>query len=131
MGVCFAPKDFWGNIMADCLFCKIIRGDIPAKKAYEDDRAFAFHDINPQAPVHVLIIPKRHIAGVEAVSDEFAADVGHLFTVAAQLGRELGVAASGYRTVCNVGGDAGQTVPHLHVHLVGGKPMGWPPFPNR
>ena len=117
--------------MTDCLFCKIIKGEIPSKKAYEDDRALAFHDINPQAPVHVLIIPKRHIAGVNTVTDADAADVGHLFVVAGKLGRELGVETSGYRAVCNVGPDAGQTVPHLHLHLVGGKPMGWPPFPNR
>lgn len=117
--------------MTECLFCRMLKGEIPAKKVYEDDRAFAFHDINPQAPVHVLIIPKRHIVGVTEVSDADAADVGHLFTVAAKLARELGVAESGFRTVFNAGPDAGQTVHHLHLHLVGGKPMGWPPFPPR
>lgn len=117
--------------MTDCLFCRMIRGEIPAKKVYEDDGAFAFHDINPQAPVHVLIVPKQHIVGVAEITDENAAAVGHLFAVAAKLGRELGVEQSGYRTVFNVGPDAGQTVHHLHLHLVGGKPMGWPPFPPR
>lgn len=116
--------------MSECLFCRMLKGEIPAQKAYEDDRAFAFHDINPQAPVHLLIIPKRHIVGVAQVTDEVAADVGHLFTVAAKLGRELGIEESGYRTVFNVGPHAGQTVHHLHLHLVGGKPMGWPPFPR-
>ncbi len=116
--------------MTGCLFCKIIRGEIPSKKVYEDERAFAFEDINAQAPVHVLIIPKKHIVGVAEVTDEQSSEVGHLFVVAAKLGRELGVEQTGYRTVFNVGADAGQTVHHLHLHLVGGKPLGWPPFPN-
>lgn len=107
----------------------MIQGEIPVKIAYQDDRAFAFHDMNPQAPVHVLIIPKRHIAGVAQVTEADAGDVGYLFAVAAKLARELGVEASGYRTVFNIGEHAGQSVHHLHLHLVGGKPMGWPPFP--
>lgn len=107
----------------------MIQAEIPVNVAYQDDRAFAFHDINPQAPVHVLIVPKRHIAGVAQVTETDAADVGYLFVVAAKLARELGVETSGYRTVFNVGEHAGQSVHHLHLHLVGGKPMGWPPFP--
>lgn len=130
MGVCFAPKNFWETIMSDCIFCRIIKGEIPSKKAYEDDRTFAFHDINPAAPVHILIIPKRHIAGVNTVTDAESADVGHLFTVAAQLAREHEVEDSGYRTIFNTGPDAGQSVHHLHLHVIGGKPMGWPPFPR-
>jgi histidine triad (HIT) family protein len=108
----------------------MIRGEVPVKIAYQDERAFAFHDINAQAPVHVLIVPKRHIPGVAQVTGADAADVGYLFAVAAKLGREFNIETSGYRTVFNVGPDAGQSVHHLHLHLLGGKPMGWPPFPN-
>ena len=113
--------------MNDCLFCKIAEGAIPSKKAYEDDSVLAFYDIDPQAPVHVLIIPKRHIASVDKLTRDDAELLSRLFTVAQKLARELGVSETGYRVVSNVGSDAGQSVPHLHLHLLGGRSMEWPP----
>jgi histidine triad (HIT) family protein len=110
----------------DCLFCRVIRGEIPAKKVYEDEHSFAFEDINPQAPTHVLIIPKRHIVGLKEASPEDAQVIGHCHLVAAKLARERGI-EDGYRTVYNVGPKAGQSVFHLHLHLVGGRPLSWPP----
>jgi histidine triad (HIT) family protein len=112
----------------DCLFCKIVAGTIPAKKVYEDEHALAFLDINPQAPVHVLIIPKKHIAGLSDLRgrDEEKLLLGHLHAVASDLAREHNL-AKGYRTVINTGEDAGQTVFHIHVHLLGGRAMHWPP----
>ncbi len=112
--------------MSDCLFCKIIRGQIPAKKAYEDEKVFAFHDINPQAPTHILIIPKKHITGLDHVSAEDAELIGYSHLIAAKLGKERGI-EQGYRTVYNVGPDSGQSVFHLHLHLIGGRRMSWPP----
>jgi histidine triad (HIT) family protein len=111
--------------MSDCLFCKIGAGKIPAKLAHEDSECVACHDIAPQAPTHVLIIPKKHVTSLNEVDDEKL--VGHLFVVAAKLARELGVAQTGYRVVANTGKDGGQTVAHLHVHLLGGRAMTWPP----
>ena len=113
--------------MSDCLFCKIIRGEIPSKKAYEDDKVYAFHDIRPGAPKHMLIIPKKHISGVNTISAEDAEIIGYSHLVAAKLAREHNLEESGYRTVYNVGPDAGQSVFHLHLHLLGGRPMAWPP----
>ena len=110
----------------DCLFCKIIAGQIPAKKVYEDDQVFAFEDINPQAPTHVLIIPKRHIVGLKEAKPEDAEILGYLQLVAAKLGRERKI-EEGYRTVYNVGPGAGQSVFHVHLHLLGGRPLRWPP----
>jgi histidine triad (HIT) family protein len=110
----------------DCLFCRVIRGEVPAKKVYEDEHSFAFEDINPQAPTHVLIIPKRHIVGVKEATAEDAQVIGHCHLVAAKLARERGI-EDGYRTVYNVGPKAGQSVFHLHLHLLGGRPLGWPP----
>ena len=112
--------------MSDCLFCKIIAGQIPAKKVYEDDQVFAFEDINPQAPTHVLIIPKRHIVGLKEAKPEDAEILGYLQLVAAKLGRERKI-EEGYRTVYNVGPGAGQSVFHIHLHLLGGRPLRWPP----
>ena len=109
-----------------CLFCRIIKGEAPSKKVYEDDRTFAYQDINPQAPTHILIIPKRHIRGLKEATAEDSADVGYCHVVAAKLGRERGI-ENGYRTVVNVGPGAGQSVFHLHVHLIGGRRLGWPP----
>jgi histidine triad (HIT) family protein len=109
-----------------CLFCDIIAGKIPAKKVYEDERAFAFEDINPQAPTHVLIVPKRHIIDVKNAKPEDAEDIGYLHLVAAKIGRERNV-EDGYRTVFNVGPRAGQSVFHLHMHLLGGRDLKWPP----
>jgi histidine triad (HIT) family protein len=112
--------------MTDCLFCRIIRGEIPAKKVYEDEHTFAFEDINPQAPVHMLIIPKRHFAGLKEAEAADAEVIGRCHLVAAQIARQRGI-ESGYRTVLNVGPGAGQSVFHLHVHLIGGRNLTWPP----
>ena len=111
--------------MSDCLFCKIIAGDIPSNKVYEDDLCFAFYDIAPQAPVHFLVIPKAHISSVSAVDAENAPVVGHIFSVIAKLTKELGVES--YRVVSNIGEQAGQSVFHLHFHVLGGRDMTWPP----
>jgi histidine triad (HIT) family protein len=109
-----------------CIFCKIATHQIPAKILYEDDRAVAFADTNPQAPVHVLVIPRRHIASLnEPVEDP--ALLGHLLLVAAGLAKEKQIDASGYRTVINTNADAGQSVFHLHVHLLGARSLAWPP----
>ena len=112
--------------MTDCLFCKIVRGEIPAKKVFEDEHTFAFEDIQPKAPTHVLIIPKKHIRGLKEATAEDAELIGKLNLVAAQIGRERGI-EDGYRTVLNVGPGAGQSVFHLHVHLLGGRDLKWPP----
>jgi histidine triad (HIT) family protein len=112
--------------MPDCIFCRIIRGEAPAKKVWEDERAFVFEDINPQAPTHVLIIPKKHIVGLKEAQAEDAEIIGYLHLVAAQIARERGIEA-GYRTVFNVGPRAGQSVFHLHLHLLGGRSLRWPP----
>lgn len=115
------------NMNDACIFCRIANGQIPAKLAHEDDRTVAFHDIDPRAPVHVLIIPRQHIAGVDHLAAGDVDLVGGMFLVARQLARELGVADSGYRLVVNSGADAGQSVDHLHMHLLGGRPLKWPP----
>ena len=111
----------------DCLFCKIIAGEIPSKKVYEDDKVYAFYDISPAAPVHVLIIPKVHIPSANAITAENADVVGHIFKVAAKIAASLGIAEKGYRIVNNCGEDGGQTVGHLHFHLLGGRSLQWPP----
>lgn len=111
----------------DCLFCKIINGEIPSNKVYEDERVYAFYDISPAAPVHVLIVPKEHIPSANALTAENAPVVGHIFRVAAELAKKLGIAESGYRIVNNCGEDGGQTVLHLHFHLLGGRSLAWPP----
>ncbi|WP_210395511.1 histidine triad nucleotide-binding protein [Motiliproteus sediminis] len=111
-----------------CLFCKIVDKEIPADIVYEDDAVLAFRDINPQAPNHLLVIPKQHIATLNDLSDADAATVGLLSVTAAKLARELGFADSGYRTVMNCNEHGGQTVYHIHLHLLGGKAMGWPPY---
>lgn len=114
--------------MADpCLFCKIIAKEIPAKIAFEDSEVLAFHDIKPAAPVHVQIIPKKHIARVSELSDDTGGLVSQLVLTANRLARELGVAEPGYRLVINCNPAAGQSVYHLHLHLLGGRPLGWPP----
>jgi histidine triad (HIT) family protein len=112
--------------MSDCLFCNIIAGKIPARKAYEDDQVLAFYDIAPQAPVHVLIIPKKHFAGLQEAKEEDAELLGHCLLVAARIAREQKL-EDGYRTVFNVGRGAGQAVFHLHLHLLGGRKLTWPP----
>src|SRR5215813_6301481 len=111
----------------NCLFCRIINGEIPSNKVYENDLVFAFRDINPQAPTHVLIVPKKHIASLNEASQNDQALLGHLTLVASKLADQLGVVDGGYRTVINTGAGAGQSVWHIHVHLLGGRVMGWPP----
>ena len=113
--------------MSDCLFCKIIAGEIPSSKVYEDELCYAFYDINPQAPTHFLVVPKEHIQSVSAVTEENAHIVGHIFAVIAKLAEELGFAGSGYRVVSNIGEAGQQTVPHLHFHVLAGRDMTWPP----
>jgi histidine triad (HIT) family protein len=112
--------------MTDCLFCKIVAGKIPAKKVYEDDRTLAFEDIKPQAPTHVLIIPKKHVVDIKEAGEADAEIIGYCNLVAAKIARERGI-ESGYRTVFNVGPGAGQSVFHLHLHLLGGRKLTWPP----
>jgi histidine triad (HIT) family protein len=109
-----------------CLFCKIIDGSIPSQAVYQDDQCYAFPDINPQAPTHVLIVPREHIASVAQAGREHEALLGQLHWVAAEIARAKGL-VRGYRTVINTGNDGGQTVDHIHVHLLGGRPMNWPP----
>jgi histidine triad (HIT) family protein len=113
--------------MSDCLFCGIVEGKIKGSIVYQDDSVVAFKDIKPKAPVHVLIIPRRHVAGVLDLKADDGAVIGHIFEVAARLAREQGIADSGFRVVVNSGADAGQSVFHLHYHLLGGRRMTWPP----
>ena len=113
--------------MSDCLFCKIITGEIPSNKVYEDDLCYGFYDVAPQAPIHFLMVPKEHIPSVSAVSETNASVVGHIFAVIARLSQELGFAEAGYRVVSNIGEAGQQTVPHLHFHVLAGRDMTWPP----
>lgn len=111
--------------MSDCLFCKIAAGEIPSNKLYEDPVCLAFHDIDPQAPTHFLVIPKAHIASVSEITEENNAVVAHIFAVIAKLAKELGMES--YRVVSNIGEQAGQSVFHLHFHVLSGRDMTWPP----
>lgn len=113
--------------MSDCLFCKIVAKQIPAKVIYEDELVIAFRDINPQAPVHVLIIPRQHISTINEVQDSHASLVGHMIVSGQQLAKAEGIAEDGYRLVMNCNEDGGQTVFHIHLHLLGGRGMRWPP----
>ena len=108
--------------MNDCLFCRIIAGEIPSTKVYEDETVFAFRDINPQAPTHILVIPKAHISSCDGVTAENSSVVAHIFEVIPQIAKAEGL-VNGYRVVSNCGADAGQTVPHLHFHILGGKQL--------
>lgn len=110
-----------------CLFCKIVNREIPATIVYEDDRVLAFNDINPQAPTHILIIPKRHVETLSDLQPGDDAMVGELVRCAAAIAAERGIAGRGFRTVFNTNRDAGQTVFHIHLHLLGGRPLAWPP----
>ncbi len=112
--------------MEECIFCKIVKGEIPAKRIYEDEDYLAFHDINPQAPVHVLIIPKKHIESLNAAGEEHRALLGGLLLVAKKVAAEMNL-KKGYRLVINTGPDGGQEVFHLHLHLLGGRALAWPP----
>jgi histidine triad (HIT) family protein len=113
--------------MSDCLFCKIIAGQIPGTIVYQDDQLIAFKDVNPQAPLHVLVVPRRHIASLNDLAPDDDALVGSMFRAAAALAKEHGHAERGYRTVFNTNRDAGQTVFHIHLHLLAGRPLTWPP----
>jgi len=113
--------------MADNIFAKIIRKEIPAKIVYEDDRTLAFRDIDAKAPVHILVVPKKDLARISEATAADEALLGHLLTVAAEIARREGIDGTGYRLVVNKGAHAGESVPHLHVHLLGGRQMSWPP----
>lgn len=109
----------------DCLFCKIVSGEIPARLVAETEEAVAFRDISPEAPVHLLVIPRRHVDSLDAADDE--AELGRLLGLAARVARSEGIAEAGYRVVININDDGGQTVHHLHIHVLGGRRMSWPP----
>ncbi len=111
---------------AHCLFCRILRGEVPARKVFQNDHVFAFDDLQPQAPTHVLVIPKRHFAGLQEAQAEDAEVIGQCHLAAAEIARQRNI-EHGYRTVLNVGPGAGQSVFHLHVHLLGGRSLSWPP----
>ena len=113
--------------MEDCLFCKILSGKVYTKKIYEDDKVLAFGDINPQAPVHILVIPKKHIVSLDDVGEDDIALLGHIQVIISKLARKNKLFDGGYRVVNNCGVDGGQTVQHLHYHLLGGRVFGWPP----
>lgn len=113
--------------MNDCVFCKMVNGQIKPDVVYENDAVLAFRDVNPQAPVHVLVIPKRHIASLNELDQRDDVLVGEMFLSAKKVAELTGIAEAGYRTVINCNAQAGQTVFHLHLHVLGGRPMGWPP----
>jgi len=113
--------------MADCLFCRIIAGEIPATVVAQDDELLAFRDINPQAPVHLLVIPRRHIANSAASEEDDAPLLGRLLRFGCRVAAEAGIGDSGFRLVLNNGPDSGEAVPHLHLHVLGGRRLGWPP----
>ena len=113
--------------MTDCLFCKMVEGKIPPDIVYEDDQVLAFRDISPQAPVHVLVIPKRHVSTLNDLAPEDAQLAGQLTLAAARVAKQEGVADNGYRTVMNCNADGGQTVFHIHMHVLAGRPLHWPP----
>jgi histidine triad (HIT) family protein len=113
--------------MSDCIFCKIAEGDIPSKKAYEDGELLAFHDVNPQAPVHFLVIPKKHIPGIMEMESADTALLGRMLFKAQELAKELGCGETGGRFVINCKSHGGQTVDHLHLHVLGGRALSWPP----
>jgi histidine triad (HIT) family protein len=111
----------------DCLFCRIVAGEVPADTVFQDERCLAFRDTNPQAPVHVLVVPREHIESLDDAAQRDEALLGHLLRVAARVANEQGLSESGYRTVINTGAGAGQSVFHLHLHVLGGRSLNWPP----
>ena len=113
--------------MTDCIFCRIAAKEIPSKVVYEDDQAFAFRDIHPQAPVHILLISRKHFGSILAIGDKDLPVLAHLTKLVPKLAKEHGLAEAGFRTVINTGSQGGQTVSHLHLHLIGGRQMTWPP----
>lgn len=110
----------------DCLFCKIVNGEIPSEKVYEDEYVYAFNDISPTAPVHVLIVPKKHISTINDIKEDDAELIGRIYLAAKKIAKEKGIAEEGYRVVTNCNKMAGQTVFHIHYHLIGGRELGWP-----
>lgn len=113
--------------MDDCIFCKIIKGDIPSNLVFEDDKVICFKDINPEAPVHVLIVPKKHIESLNSLTDEDITIISHIYKVAKNIAKDLGIDNTGYRIVTNCGEDGGQSVNHVHFHMLGGRKLQWPP----
>jgi histidine triad (HIT) family protein len=113
--------------MTTCIFCKIANGDIPAEVVYEDDQVMAFRDLNPQAPLHVLVIPRKHISTINDITSEDAELLGRLYLAAREVAKEAGLAERGYRTVMNCNSEAGQSVYHIHLHVLAGRAMQWPP----
>ena len=113
--------------MAGCIFCGIARGEVPARTVLETDDVVAFHDLDPKAPTHVLVIPRRHLESIDAMSEDDIDLTGRVFAAAKEVARTQGLSAAGYRLVANVGANGGQTVPHLHVHVLGGRRLTWPP----
>ncbi len=113
--------------MSDCLFCKIAAGEIPSTKVYEDERVYAFLDIDPQAPKHIVVIPKEHISSANEINEDNGDVIGHIFAVIAKLAKEQGFDKEGYRVVNNCGENGGQTVGHIHLHVLAGRLLGWPP----
>lgn len=113
--------------MDDCIFCKIVNKQIPSRIVYEDDSILVFHDIDPKAPVHVLVIPKQHIPSINEVTEENSQVIAHIFATMLKIAQQLGIKDSGYRVVVNCGKDAGQAVNHLHYHVLGGRSLTWPP----
>ncbi len=113
--------------MSDCLFCKMVSGEIAPDTVYENDDVLAFRDIDPQAPTHVLVVPKQHIARLNDLSDDNAGLIGEMMLAAVQVARQEGISEQGYRTLLNCNADGGQTVFHIHLHLLGGRVMRWPP----
>ncbi len=113
--------------MSDCIFCKIIKGEIPSSKVYETDKVYAFRDIEPQAPHHIIIIPKEHIGSANEISADNSAVIADIFLAAAEIAKAEGFSEKGYRIVNNCGEDGGQTVKHLHFHLLAGRSLQWPP----
>lgn len=113
--------------MDDCIFCKIIKGEIPCNLVFEDDKVICFKDINPEAPVHVLIVPKKHIESLNSLTDEDTAIISHIYKVAKDVVKDLNVDNTGYRIVTNCGEDGGQSVNHVHFHVLGGRKLQWPP----
>ncbi len=113
--------------MNNCIFCKIIKGDIPCNKIYEDDKILAFNDINPEAPVHFLVIPKKHMDSIKDLGKDDCTLLFHIMNVIVDLAKDKGIDEKGFRIVNNIGNEGGQTVPHLHFHVLGGRALQWPP----
>ncbi len=113
--------------MEDCIFCKIAKGEIPSEKVYEDDLVLAFNDLTPQAPIHILVIPKEHIASANDIDDENSNVIGHIYEIVSKIAKDKGFDKDGYRVVNNCGKDGGQTVDHIHFHVLAGRGLQWPP----